>query len=108
MPPNLSNSESSWSSAFHLLRRYIRKRRPNRIQIGERSAGTRRRRAPPRPPAAHLLWSETAEQTVLFPVYSGSEIKCIGQTAIAAVAELDAPESVDDNCLTMRVANLID
>jgi hypothetical protein len=46
-----------------------------------------------------LLWSETAEQTILFPVCS---------TAIAAVAELDAPESVDDNCLTMRVMNLVD
>jgi hypothetical protein len=37
----------------------------------------------------------------------GRSLRELG-VGIAAVAELDAPKSVDDNCLTMRVTNLVD
>src|SRR6266404_812590 len=55
-----------------------------------------------------LLRIEAAEHAVHFSIYSGGEIELVDRASIAAVAELDAPESVDDYCLTMRVSNLVD
>ena len=48
------------------------------------------------------------EQTVLLAIRASGEIHRIGLTTIAAVADTKAPQSVDDNRLSMGTAHLVD
>src|SRR5260370_17566000 len=50
--------------------------------------------------------TQAAEQTVLLVVRAGGEIKRVGPAPIAAVANLEGPQSVDDDRLGIGVAHL--
>src|SRR6202140_4231180 len=49
---------------------------------------------------------QAAEQTVLLAVRAGGEIKRIGRPSIAAVAEHDGPQPLDEDRLPLGVAHL--
>src|SRR6516164_10544887 len=50
---------------------------------------------------------QAAEQTVRLAVRAGGEIKRVGQPSIAAVANLECPQPVDDDRLPVGVAHLV-
>ena len=52
--------------------------------------------------------TEAAEDPILFVVWSGCEVDGVGVAAISAVAHLQRPKPIDDKCLTVKIANLID
>ena len=61
-------------------------------------------------PVCCSLWARCngTEQTVLLAIRAGGEIHGIGLTTIAAVADTKAPQSVDDNRLSVGIADFVD
>ena len=51
---------------------------------------------------------QAAEQTIRLIVRAGGEIKRVGQTSIAAVAESDGPQPIDDERLPLGGAHLVE
>src|SRR5262245_29073891 len=53
-----------------------------------------------------LVGTQAAEQAVLLVVRAGGEINRVGPSSIAAVANLEGPQPVDDDRLALGVAHL--
>src|SRR5215472_13477335 len=55
-----------------------------------------------------LLGRQAAEQTVGLAIGAGRKVQCVDGSAIAAVAEPEGPQSVDNDRLRVRLAHLAD